>query len=85
MFPTVAVFPVKKIVMRRRREKATASLHAVGAKLARANYYMLRDGVPYDPQRLFGKAKTQKRKRENGLIKAVAVNQERGLVDKPTV
>ena len=45
------------------KAKRTISLHAVGAKLARANYYMLRDGVPYDPQRLFGKAKTQKRKR----------------------
>lgn len=67
------------------KAKRTICLNAIAAKLARAHYYMLKDGVKYDPEKLFGggyrkqtRKTTQKgcgSKPERGLA---------GLTDKPT-
>lgn len=40
--------------------KRVIALKAIAAKLARATYYMLKDGVKYDPERLFNVPKLRK-------------------------
>jgi transposase len=69
------------------KAKRTITLNAIGAKLARANYYMLRDGVKYDPEKLFGSAKKQTQTRKK-TDKGRGGKPEKGLADstkKPIV
>ena len=37
--------------------KKVIAIKSIAAKLARATYYMLKDEVKYDPEKLFGKLK----------------------------
>ena len=72
------------------KARRTIALNAVAAKLARANYYMLRDGVKYDPKKLFGcgcgcGANRQKRKKTDKGCGSKPRRGLAGLTEKPTV
>ena len=50
--------PAKRFCERKQKsENAIVAIRALAHKLARASYYVLRDRVEFDPQRLFGKSK----------------------------
>ncbi|HLP59023.1 MAG TPA: hypothetical protein VK186_09345, partial [Candidatus Deferrimicrobium sp.] len=52
------------------------AVKSVAAKLARATYYMLKEDMRYDPQKLFGKLKETN--------KGCDSKPDSGLVDKPS-
>lgn len=64
------------------KARRTITLNAIAAKLAKANYYMLRDGMKYDPQKLFGTIKNQTCKKAD---KGCGSKPKMGLEPKPTV
>ncbi len=61
------------------------ALKAVGAKLARANYYMLRDNIKYDPKKLFGICGIRGARKLKETNKGCGSKPKRGLAQKPTV
>ena len=52
----VAVLPPAHRFIQRKQAKSnhTLAVKALGHKLARASYYVMRDQVEFDPRRLFG-------------------------------
>ncbi|MHC4139712.1 MAG: IS110 family RNA-guided transposase [Planctomycetota bacterium] len=88
--PYAKLYYQKKLNKLRQKAGRTITLNAVAAKLARAHYYMLKNGVTYDAQRLFNsKSATRKLKiRKIKTNKGCGSKPKRGLdgamTEKPT-
>lgn len=75
--PYAKVYYQRKLRKLHQKARRTIALNAVAAKLARAHYYMLKDGVPYDAQRLFKSASATRK------LKIRKIKTNKGCGSKP--
>ncbi len=72
--PYARAYYMKKV---KKTGQRVVAVKSVAAKLARATYYMLKEGVKYDPEKLFGKLKETN--------KGCGSKPFKGLDEKPAV